>query len=149
MNLQRIDDRLVFSDTGKTSHAIRTVPLPAFAVTRLRGHRKAQAERRLASGGAWHDHDLVVERGDGRAADPDLFSHTFRRHIAPAAGVDCNLHALRHAFATRLARSGLHPVETSEILGHASPAFTANVYQHATAESFERTRHAVESAFER
>jgi integrase len=145
--LQRIDDRYVFSDTGKTSHATRTVPLPEFAVARLRAHRAEQAERRLALGPGWVEYDLVVDDGTGGPLDPDLFSHTFRRHIAPAAGVDCNLHALRHAFATRLARSGLHPVETSEILGHASASFTANVYQHSTAESFERTRGAIEEAF--
>jgi len=55
----------------------------------------------------------------------------------------------RADYYTRLARSGLHAVETSEILGHASPAFTMSVYQHSTAESFERTRRAVEGAFER
>jgi integrase len=147
--LQRLDDRLVFSDTGKTSHAARTIPLPEFTVAKLKAHKADQARRRLAVGAAWADLDLVVERGDGQPLDPGVFSHRFRRHVAPAAGVDCTLHSLRHAFATRLARSGLHPVETSEILGHASPAFTANVYQHSTSESFERTRGAIEEAFGR
>jgi integrase len=144
--LQRVGDRLVFSDTTKSSHGTRTVPLPAFGVARLRLHRADQMRRRLALGGEWHDFDLVVERGDGRPIDPDLLSQAFKR-IARSVGVDCRLHDLRHAFATRLMHSGLHAVEVAEIMGHASPSFTANVYQHASQESLERTRHAVEEAF--
>jgi integrase len=91
----------------------------------------------------------VCDRGDGQPIDPDLLSVAFKR-AAKAAGVErVRLHDLRHAYATRLARSGLHPVETSELLGHASPAFTMSVYQHADRESLERTRSAVQGAFER
>jgi integrase len=136
----------VLAGATKTSRSVRTIPLPASTVAALRAHRRAQAARRLALGGEWHDLDLVVERGNGRPCDPDLFSQAFKR-VAKSVGVDCRLHDLRHAFAIRLAHSGLHPVETSEILGHASPSFTANVYQHADRESLERTRRAVENAF--
>jgi hypothetical protein len=43
----------------------------------------------------------------------------------------------------------LHPVETSELLGHASPSFTMSVYQHTNAASFERSRSAVEEMFDK
>jgi integrase len=144
--LQRVGDQLVFSTETKTAHGRRTVPLPRFVVERLREHRAAQARRRLAAGAEWHDLDLVCDRGDGQPIDPDLLSQGFKR-IARSVGVDCRLHDLRHSFATRLARSGLHPVETSEILGHSSPAFTMSVYQHVDQESSERIRGAVEEVF--
>jgi integrase len=145
--LQRVGAELVFSDVTKTSHGRRTIPLPAFAVARLRQHKADQARRRLAAGGSWHDLDLVCERGDGRPMDPDLVSQAFKR-VAKSVGLDgVRLHDLRHAAATRLMRSGLHPVEVAEILGHASPAFTMSVYQHSDRESIERTRAAIEGAF--
>jgi integrase len=145
--LQRVGAELVFSAETKTAHGRRTVPLPRFVVERLRAHKAAQGRRRLNAGAEWHDLDLVCDRGDGQPIDPDLLSQAFKR-AAKAAGVEgARLHDLRHAFATRLARSGLHPVETSEILGHSSPSFTMSVYQHVDQESLERTRSAVEEVF--
>ena len=64
---------LRFVDT-KTSRTRRAVWLPAFAAERLRAHRTAQAERRLALGAAWCDLDLVCESGDGAPIDPDSFT---------------------------------------------------------------------------
>jgi hypothetical protein len=72
----------------KTKTAERTVPLPVFAVAKLRAHRREQAARRLALGSDWRDLDLVCERGDGQPMDPDSFSAGFRR-IAENAGLPC------------------------------------------------------------
>ena len=41
------------------------------------------------------------------------------------------LHDVRHAVATELGRRGVHAVIVSAALGHANPAFTVAVYQHA------------------
>jgi integrase len=41
------------------------------------------------------------------------------------------LHDVRHAVATELGRRGVHAVIVSAVLGHANPAFTVAVYQHA------------------
>lgn len=62
----------------KSDRARRTVYLPPVAVSVLRQHRKDQSARRLRLGKGWHDHDLVVDRGDGRPASPDGISHEFR-----------------------------------------------------------------------
>jgi integrase len=144
--LQRVGKDLVFSDATKTKHSLRTIPLVGDVVARLRQHKTDQARRRLMAGAAWHDHDLVCERGNGRPIDPDALTQAFKR-VARSVGVNCRLHDLRHALATRLAHSGLHSTETSALLGHASASFTANVYQHTDAASVERTRGAVEAAF--
>jgi integrase len=145
--LQRVGAELVFTETTKSASGRRSVPLPAFVIARLRQHRADQGRRRLAAGSEWHDLDLVCDRGDGQPIDPDLLSQAFKR-VAKAVGVEgVRLHDLRHAYLTRLARSGLHPVETSAIAGHSSPAFTMSVYQHVDQESLERTRSAVEEVF--
>jgi integrase len=144
--LQRVDGELTFTQP-KTERAVREIPLTGRVVERLRAHKVEQARRRLAAGTAWHDIDLVSERGDGAPLDPDAFTHGFAR-IAKTAGLKgVRLHDLRHGVATQLAKSGHHAYETSRVLGHASVHFTANTYQHADAESFERTRAALEEAF--
>jgi len=145
--LQRVERELVFSDVTKSTSGRRTVPLPAFVVAALRQYRADQGRRRLAAGSEWGDLDLVVDRGDGRPVSPDLLTEAFKR-AAKAAGVEgVRLHDLRHSYLTRLARSGLHPVETSAIAGHSSPSFTAERYQHVDEAALERTRSAVEEVF--
>ena len=143
--LQRVHGELVFV-APKTDRSRRTITLPAFAVTALRAHRKAQNERRLLVGPAWHDLDLVVERGDGRPLDPDTLTHQFER-FAERAGIEgASLHSLRHAYATTMLVSGVHPKVVSEALGHANVAFTMSVYQHVLPTMGEQAAAAIEAA---
>jgi integrase len=144
--MQRVGGELTFVPP-KTDRAVREIPLPAFAVERLRQHRKDQAARRLRLGEAWDDRDLVCERGDGHPLDPDAFTHGFAR-LTKGAGLDgVRLHDLRHGVATVMAAKGVPPYVTSKVLGHASAAFTASVYQHADEESVERALAGLEQAF--
>lgn len=56
------------------------------------------------------------------------------------------LHDVRHAVATELGRRGVQPVIVSAVLGHASPAFTVAVYQHAWQEGPSEPAQALEAA---
>jgi integrase len=124
---------------------VREIPLRADVVARLREHRAEQNRRRLASGGAWVGHDLVVDGGLGEPVNPHSLTQAFKRFAERAGVPGARLHDLRHACASRLARSGLHPTETSALLGHASPSFTMSVYQHTDERSVERVRAALEA----
>ena len=133
----------------KTKRARRLVALPAFALQRLRRHRREQLERRGTLGTAWSDPiddggepiALVCERGDGLFLHPDAYTHAFKR-LVRATGLhpSTRLHDVRHAVATELGRRGVHSVIVSAMLGHASPAFTAAVYQHEWQEGPSRQR---------
>jgi integrase len=149
----RIVDTIVDTPRGlafappKTKQSVRPVPIPAFAVERLRAHKADQARRRLALGEDWSDLDLVCDRGDGRPLDPMSFTHGFAR-IADKVGLGkVRLHDLRHAIGTSLAKSGTPLTVTSRLLGHTSTAFTAQVYQHADEEMIERAARGLEDAF--
>ena len=133
----------------KTERAKREIPVPAFALERLRAHKTDQARRRLALGAAWHDLDLLCERGDGAPFDPSSFTHGFKR-VAKAAGLErVRLHDLRHGVATALAKQGTPAYVTSKVLGHSSVHFTANVYTHADEETVDRALAGLEDAFGR
>lgn len=149
----RIVDTIVDTPEGlafappKTKQSVRQVPIPAFAVERLRIHKADQARRRLVLGKDWHDHDLVCDHGDGRPLDPMSFTHAFAR-IADEVGLGkVRLHDLRHAIGTSLAKSGTPLTVTSRLLGHTSTAFTAQTYQHADEEMIERAARGLEDAF--
>jgi len=147
--LQRTPDGTLGFTPPKTERARREIPLPGFAVERLRRHRAEQAQRRLALGTGWQDLDLVCERGDGAPFDPSSFTHGFAR-IAKAVGIEgVRLHDLRHGVATALAKAGTPAYVTSKVLGHSSVHFTANTYTHADEETVDRALAGLEQAFGR
>jgi integrase len=113
----------------KTHRSKRSVSLPAFVVEMLRRHRKEQNERRLMVGEAWHDHDLVIDRGNGEPLPPHTLSQQFRA-ASKAAGLDLNFHGLRHAHASLMLAGGIHLKVVSERLGHSTIAITADLYSH-------------------
>jgi integrase len=103
--MQRVEGRLVLVEP-KTARGRRQVTIPAFALDRLRLHRKEQAQRRLLIGPAWSDLDLICDRGDGGAIDPSSFTHAAKRLILQAGLPRATrLHDLRHGFATVLQMS--------------------------------------------
>ena len=140
----------------KTRRSHRIVRLPSFARQRLGRHRREQLGRRAALGEGWRDPvdelgrpvPLVCERGDGLFPHPDSFTHAFKR-LARQVGLHpwTRLHDVRHAVATELGRRGVQPVIVSAVLGHASPAFTMAVYQHAWQEGPAEAAAALEEAF--
>jgi integrase len=51
-----------------------------------------------------------------------------------AQGRKLDVHALRHTFASRLARNGVGLAQVQRLLGHSDPKLTAQVYTHLDAE---------------
>jgi integrase len=144
-SLQRAAGSLVFV-APKTDRARRTISLPPLAIEALKRWRREQAERRLFLEEAWHDSGVVVDRGDGRPLDPAEFSHAFALLCERVGLAGVRLHDLRHAFATSLLVAGVHPKVVSEALGHASTAFTMDVYSHVLPAMAEQVAAAIEEA---
>ena len=74
--------------------------------------------------------DLVFTSVEGKPIDPGVLSHAFNR-MAKQAGLEgVRFHDLRHTFASLMLLRGAKPKVISEALGHASVAFTMDVYSH-------------------
>lgn len=118
--------------TGRLIHPRprRAIAIPDFAVEALRHHHRKQTTRKLRAGNAWHDLNLVVELGDGRPVDPSEFSRKFTAIATKAGAKGVRLHDMRHAFATMLLTSGVHPKIASEALGHSTVGITLDTYSH-------------------
>lgn len=126
----------------KTPKARRVVVLPGFVVQALREHRARQAEERLKLGSEYEAHGFVLATEFGKPLDgANLYDRDFRRIMAVAElgeweekgkGSKFNpayrLYDLRHTAATLSLRAGVDPKVVSERLGHASVAFTMDVY---------------------
>jgi integrase len=114
----------------KTAHSRRTIDLDPRTIAVLRAWRKRQLEQNLRYGIRSDAAGFVFAQPDGDALHPDLFSQTFERLLAKTDLPKIRLHDLRHTHATLLLQAGVPSKVVSERLGHASVAFTMQVYQH-------------------
>jgi integrase len=109
----------------KTERSRRTIHLPDRALVALKKHRKAQMGKRREV-----DAGLVFTQPGGTALEPSAVYRALRRHLAAAKLPLITFHALRHGTASMLLADGMPVGQVSELLGHANPTVTWNIYGH-------------------
>jgi integrase len=117
----------------KSERSRRVVELSAATVHLLRSHRKEQAEHRLKLGPIWRDHRLVFPSLIGTPWLARPFYRGYRAVLERARidGIETvNWHTLRHTAGSQWLRHGADIFSISRRLGHASAAFTMDVYGH-------------------
>ena len=138
------DGRLLFKDVKKKKSR-RVILLPALIVDALREALVEQQTCRRMCGVGYKNLDLICCLPDGSPIPPDTLTSAFRHHRR-ALGLSTRFHDLRHGHASQALQDGV-PVKTvQERLGHATAAFTLDVYGHLlpgaderAAESTQRT----------
>jgi integrase len=113
-----------------TGGRARTVALSATVTEELRAHRLRQAEELLKLGIGQADDIFVVARADGQPLQPRSLTHEWVRLLATTELPRIRFHDLRHAHATHLLSSGVHPKIASERLGHSKVGITLDLYSH-------------------
>jgi len=108
----------------------RTIAMSGRLVEELRAHRLRQAEGLLLVGVRPSDDAFVVAQADGSPLQPDTLTQDWVRKLADTSLPRIRFHDLRHAHATHLLASGIHPKVASERLGHSKIGITLDLYSH-------------------
>ena len=83
----------------------------------------------------------------GEPIRPDSATHALEE-VAERVGLKgVRLHDLRHAAANALLRAKVHPRVVSGALGHATTAFTMDVYSHLLDDAQDESAAALEAAY--
>jgi integrase len=127
----QVDDAL---DSTKSEDSDRQLAIDPGTVDAFRTWRKAQLAERIAWGPAWTDSGRVFTREDGTPIRPGWASARFAALAARAGLPPIRFHDLRHGTATMLLAAGQPIKVISERLGHATSAFTADVYTEVAEE---------------
>lgn len=114
----------------KTAKGRRNVDLDLVTLATLKAWQKRQEREREAWPGEWPTHGLLFTLEDGTPLYPAHVSRWFNRHVQAAGVPRIRLHDLRHTHASLLLAAGVPVKVVSERLGHATPGFTLNTYQH-------------------
>lgn len=112
----------------KTDRGRRRIVLDEATIAALVAHRERQRLECALLGANWRETDLVFAAVGGVPLRPQSVTERFKRLTTGARLPVVRLHDLRHTYATIALRSGVHPKVVSDRLGHASIAFTLDVY---------------------
>lgn len=125
---------------------MRTLPLTAELIARLRTHWAVQQEERTLLDTDWKEHGLMFASEVGTPIIPRNLTRHFKVALEKAGlPAETRFHDLRHTAATMLADAGASQAVVAAILGHALSGVTAN-YTHI---SLDAMREAVERAAQR
>jgi integrase len=108
----------------------RTVAMSGTVRDELRAHRLRQAQNMLKLGTRLTDDDFVAALADGSPMQPTFITHEWVRIISAIDLPRFRFHDLRHAHATQMLSSGIHPKVASERLGHSRVGTTLDLYSH-------------------
>lgn len=122
--LQRITDvennkTKIIINNSKTQHSIRTIPIPCSIIQYIHINDNS-------------DNYFLTQTN--QYMEPRTFRYAFKRIIKKLQLSEVTVHSLRHLFATNCIELGFDYNCLSEILGHASPSTTMNLYVHSKIE---------------
>ncbi len=118
----------------------RTITAAPSVMAILKQQEAEQKQQRLRAGKAWEGWQTEEERKTALVFTTEIGTPitptTLRRHFKAIAGEigapDCRVHDLRHTFAVLSLQNGDDVKTVQENLGHATAAFTLDVYGHAS-----------------
>jgi len=110
----------------------RTITPAPWVMQTLKSYKIRQTELRLKAGPLWTDSGLVFTNEIGQhLAIETVYSH-FKNLAASIGCPSARFHDLRHSYAVAAIRAGDDIKTVQENLGHATAAFTLDVYGHVT-----------------
>lgn len=111
----------------------RTITPAPSIMELLRQHRKKQAAWQLRAGELWDNPaGLVFTNELGKHLVAWTVAKKFKRIVASIGRPDARFHDLRHSYAVAAIRSGDDIKTVQQNLGHATAAFTLDIYGHVT-----------------
>ena len=114
---------------GKT----RTLTLAPSVLQLFRLQKLKQNGLRVNAGELWEEHNLVFSNQCGGYLSYRTVYDCFKRVVVKIGAPATRFHDLRHTYATMAIRAGDDIKTVQENLGHATAAFTLDVYGHVTA----------------
>lgn len=110
----------------------RSITLAPFVVTMLRQVKKQQLANRLLYGAMYDDSGFVFTDELGHHLSPQAVYRDFKKVVTDIGCPDTRFHDLRHTYAVAAIKSGDDIKTVQDNLGHATAAFTLDVYGHVT-----------------
>lgn len=111
----------------------RTIAAAQTVLARLQQQRRWQMQQKLLLGSDWQNpENLVFTNEFGTHLTKPTVYREYKRIVAAIGCPNARFHDLRHSYAVAAIRSGDDIKTVQGNLGHATAAFTLDVYGHVT-----------------
>lgn len=110
----------------------RTISIAPYVASTLRRVKHRQLENRIRYGECWEDSGFVFTDALGHHLSASSVYKSFKKVMVEIGSPETRFHDLRHSYAVASIRSGDDIKTVQENLGHATAAFTLDVYGHVT-----------------
>ena len=121
----------LYTDTTKTPKSQRSLKLPDLVMDLLRELKAKQEHDRIEIGSKWVETDRVFTKWNGEAMFVSQPYGWFKRFCKRHDMRFCDIHSMRHFFASILINEGIDVATVSALLGHADTSTTLSIYCHA------------------
>ena len=111
---------------------VRTVTLAPFVLDTLRSVQRKQLNNHVRYGELWENTGFVFTNDLGQHLKTHTVYKNFKTVVRELGYEDTRFHDLRHSYAVASIKSGDDIKTVQENLGHATAAFTLDVYGHVT-----------------
>mgnify|MGYP001864221708 FL=1 len=132
MQLHQEKDMIPYQLVSVKNSRSRVIAVAPFVMEQLKRHKVHQAEQRLRAGAMWQPSDLIFTNEVGDHITKSSLYRAFKKTAASIGRPDARFHDLRHSYAVAAIRSGDDIKTVQGNLGHATAAFTLDVYGHVT-----------------
>ena len=112
----------------------RVLSLAPSVVQLFRLQKLKQNGMRLEAGNSWEENNLIFSNQTGGFLSYRTVYDCFKRIVDKIGSPSTRFHDLRHTYAVLAIKSGDDIKTVQENLGHATAAFTLDVYGHVTAQ---------------
>ena len=121
--------------TSLKNHKERTIHPAPSVMDALKQAKEKQNRQRLLAGSSWDNvYNMIFTRSNGMFVRfKTLYVH-FKAIVKQMGRPEVRFHDVRHTYATLSLQSHVDPKTLSEALGHATVAFTLDVYGHSNAD---------------
>ena len=113
---------------------MRVIVLAPTVIELFKAQRTKQALMMLDAGCAWEDNNLIFTNPTGGYLSYRTVYDCFKRVVKKLGFPNTRFHDLRHTYAVAAIKSGDDIKTVQENLGHATAAFTLDVYGHVTSQ---------------
>ena len=115
----------------KTEKANRTIYLPDVVIEMFERLKSRQGILAKQYGEGFNPNSFVICNDVGDAIEPRTYMDVLSNFTKVAGIEHANFHSLRHTFATRAIEMKMDLNTLSDIMGHAQPSTTLNMYGHS------------------
>lgn len=136
-------DKGIYTDTTKTKKSQRSLKFPQCVMDLLREFKEEQDSDREKIGSKWQDHDRLFVKWDGRPMNNNTPYFWFNEFCEKNNFRFCDIHSLRHFYASALINKGVDAAAVSGALGHSVISTTTSIYCHVFQQAQARTGDAI------